>query len=143
MLWKKASGENTYISVFPSSIIKYNKVDTNLIEFISTNVKDGEDVFKYVDDSDSTIDCEDILIRNCDRVEHACVSRRFSALLSSRFTEIVNKTATVMSFYEFSRITLRFKEIYLLKRTAEVCREYEILKNSKLSSLNLIFNFLR
>ena len=92
MLWSKANGQRVYISVFPSNVIKYNKVDTGLIEFISSNVKEGEYVFQYVDDSGDAIDCEDILIRSCYRVERACMSRSLSALLNSRFTEILNKT---------------------------------------------------
>ncbi|WP_139376074.1 hypothetical protein, partial [Clostridium oryzae] len=65
LLWTKADGNKVYISVFPSNIIKYNKADTNLIEFISRNVKEGESVFDYVNDSENCLDSEDILIRSC------------------------------------------------------------------------------
>ena len=42
LLWETASGQKIYISVFPSFIVKYNKISTDLIEFISTNVGRGE-----------------------------------------------------------------------------------------------------
>ncbi|WP_139376140.1 hypothetical protein, partial [Clostridium oryzae] len=61
LLWTRADGNKVYISVFPTNIIKYNKADTNLIEFISRNVKEGESVFDYVNDSENCLDCEDIL----------------------------------------------------------------------------------
>lgn len=143
MLWTKEDGQKIYISVFPSNVIKYNKVETGLIEFISTNVKEGEYIFEHVDDSEDTIDCEDILVSSCKRVERTCTSRGLSALLSSRFTAILNKTISVMTFSEYHRINLMFKEIYLLMRTAEVCCEYGVLKDCTLSSLNLIFKFIR
>lgn len=143
LLWSKASGERVYISIFPSNVIKYNKVDTGLIEFISTNVREGEDVFKHVDDSLNTLDCEDMLINSCERVERSCVSRRLSALLCSRFTETFNETIKVMNFSDYLNMNCRFKEIYLLLKTARHCNEYGVLKSSNLSSLNLIFKFLR
>lgn len=143
MLWSKASGERSYISIFPSNVIKYNKVDTGLIEFISNNLKEGEYVFQHVDNSGDTIDCDDILTRSCYRVERSCMSRSLSALLSSRFTEILNKTIEVGSFSEYLKIKLKFRQIYLLLKTASICYEFGILIDASLSSLNLIFKFLR
>jgi len=143
MLWRKTNGKMVYISIFPSNIIKYNKVDTVLIEFISNNVKEGEYVFQYADDSADTIDCEDILIRSCSKVERICMSRSLSALLNSRFTEILNKNIEVISFSDYLKIELKFKQIYLLINTASICFEYGVLLDASLSSLNLIFKFLR
>lgn len=143
MLWTKANGYKVYISIFPSNIIKYNKVDTELIEFISSNVKEGEDIFKYVNDSENNLDCEDVLIHSCEKVEKACLRRHFSSLLSSRFTEILNKTIEVVNFSDFLKLELKFKEIYLLLKTAAECFNYGIIKGYDLSSLNLIFKFLR
>ncbi len=143
MLWRKSNGERFYISLFPSNIIKYNKVDTGLIEFISNNVKEGEYVFQYADDSADTIDCEDILIRSCSNVERSCMSRSLSALLNSRFTEILNNNIEVISFSDYLKIKLKFKQIYLLIKTASICFEYGVLLDASLSSLNLIFKFLR
>jgi len=143
MLWSKPTGERVYISIFPSNIIKYNKVDTGLIEFISNNVKEGEYIFQHVDDSGDTIDCEDILTRSCYRVERACMSRSLSALLNSRFTEILNKPIEVGSFFEYLKIKLKFRQIYLLLKTASICYEYGVIIDPSLSSLNLILKFLR
>ncbi|MFD3156693.1 hypothetical protein ACFIJ5_07505 [Haloimpatiens sp. FM7330] len=50
LLWQHASGEKEYISIFPSFVVKYNKVSTDLIEYISTNVRKGESVFDYIEE---------------------------------------------------------------------------------------------
>lgn len=143
LLWTREDGKKVYISVFPFNIIKYNKVDANLIEFISRNVKEGDNVFDYVNDSVNCLDNEDILVHSCLKVEKACRSRKFTGLLSSRLTEILNLNATVMSFSEYFNLKLRFKEIYLLLKIAENCCFYDVLADCSLSSLNLIFKFLR
>lgn len=78
LLWETASGEKKYINVFPSFIIKYNKVSTDLIELISTNVGKDENVFDYIEDSGELLECEDILARSCKRVEHAVLSKKLT-----------------------------------------------------------------
>jgi hypothetical protein len=113
LLWKTASGQKKYISIFPSFIIKYNKVSTDLIEFISTNVGKDENVFDYIDDSGDLLEREDILVRSCKRVEHAILSKRLSALLSAKYTETFNTTISVINLIDYKKLILRFKEIRL------------------------------
>lgn len=143
MLWETASGEKRYISVFPSFIIKYNKVSTDLIELISTNVGKDEIVFKYIDDSGNLLECEDILVRSCARVEHAVLSKRLAALLSAKYTETFNNTISFINYAHYKEINLRFREIYLLITVANICFEAQILHGASLSSLNGFFKFLR
>lgn len=143
LLWQTACGEKKYISVFPSFIIKYNKVSTDLIELISTNVGKDEIVFKYIDDSGDLLECEDILVRSCDRVEYAVLSKRLAALLSARYTETFNSTISFIDFVHYKEINLRFRETYLLITAANICFEAQILHGASLSCLNEFFKFLR
>lgn len=143
MLWTKASGEKIYISIFPSFAIKYNKVSTDLIEFISTNVRKDESVFKYIDDSGNLLECEDILIRSCDRVDKAVACKKFTALINAKYTEIFNSILCPINFAAYMELTLRFKDIFVLLKTAEICFETMILIGDSLSRLNELFKFLR
>jgi hypothetical protein len=143
LLWKTASGQKKYISIFPSFIIKYNKVSTDLIEFISTNVGKDENVFDYIDDAGDLLECEDILVRSCKRVEHAILSKRLSALLSAKYTETFNTTISVINLTDYKKLILRFKETFILLTTANICFNALILDGGSLSYLNGFFKFLR
>jgi len=143
LLWQTACGEKKYISVFPAFIIKYNKVSTDLIELISTNVGKDEIVFKYIDDSGDLLECEDILVRSCERVEYSILSKRLAALLSARYTQTFNITISFIDFVRYKEINLRFRETYLLITAANICFEAQILHGASLSSLNEFFKFLR
>jgi hypothetical protein len=143
MLWEKASGEKIYISIFPSFVIKYNKVSTDLIEFISTNVRKDESIFKYIDDSGNLLECEDILIRSCDKVDNAVACKKFTALINAKYTETFNSILCPISFVAYMEITLRFKETFVLLKTAKICFETMILIGDSLSHLNELFKFLR
>jgi len=143
LLWETASGEKKYISVFPSFVIKYNKVATDLIELISTNVGKDENIFDYIDDSGNLLDCEDLLVRSCQRVENSVMSKRLAALLSAKYTEVFNSTVRFIDFSTYMTLKLRFEEIYLLLVTANICSKSLILNGASLSYLNEFFKFLR
>jgi hypothetical protein len=143
LLWETASGQKIYISVFPSFVVKYNKISTDLIEFISTNVGKGENVFNYIEDSGNLLECEDILIRSCQRVNKTVECKKFAALLNAKYTETFNSTLKCIKFNDYIKINLKFKEIFLLLLTATVCSEAFILKGGSLSYLNEFFEFLR
>jgi len=143
MLWEKASGEKVYISIFPSFAIKYNKVSTDLIEFISTNVRKDESIFRYIDDSGNLLECEDILINSCDRVETSVAYRKFATLLSAKYTDIFNSVLCPVNFVEYRELTLRFKDVFILLKTAKICFETMILTGYSLASLNELFKFLK
>lgn len=143
LLWQTASGEKKYISVFPSFIIKYNKVSTDLIELISTNVGKDEDVFDYIEDSGNLLECEDILVRSCERVERAVMSKRLSALLSAKYTETFNSIISFIDFDNYMKLNLKFIETYVLLVVANICSKSLILNGTSLSYLNEFFKFLR
>ena len=143
MLWQTASGSSIYISVFPYFVVKYNKISTDLIEFISTNVGRGENVFNYIEDSGNLLECEDILIGSCQRVNNTVASQKFAALLNAKYTEIFNTTLKCIKFNDFIRSKLRFNDTLLLLLTATICSEVSILKGGSLSYLNEFFKFLR
>ncbi|MBU3215502.1 hypothetical protein LL033_03105 [Clostridium estertheticum] len=114
LLWETASGQKIYISVFPAFIIKYNKISTDLIEFISTNVGRGENVFNFIDDSGNLLECEDILIRSCQRVNTTVECKKIAALLNAKYTEIFNTTLKCIKFNDYKRSNLRFKDTLIL-----------------------------
>lgn len=143
LLWETASGQKIYISVFPSFIVKYNKISTDLIEFISTNVGRGENVFNYIEDSGNLLECEDILIRSCQRVNNSVECKKFAALLNAKYTETFNTTIKCIKFNEYKRSNLRFNDTFLLLITARICSEASILQGGSLSYLNEFFEFLR
>lgn len=143
LLWKTASGENKYISVFPSFIIKYNKVSTSLIELISSNVGKDENIFNYINDSGNLLECEDILVRSCQRVEFAIMSKRLAALLSAKYTETFNSIISFMDFAKHKEIKFKFIETYMLIVIANICTKSLILNGASLSHLNEFFKFLR
>lgn len=129
--------------MFPSFIIKYNKVSTDLIELISTNVGKDEDVFDYIEDSGNLLECEDILVRSCERVERAVMSKRLSALLSAKYTETFNSIISFIDFDNYMKLNLKFIETYVLLVVANICSKSLILNGTSLSYLNEFFKFLR
>lgn len=143
LLWTKASGEERYISIFPSFVVKYNKVSTDVIELISTNVGKGESIFKYIDDSHDLIENEDILTCSCNRVNKAVADKKITGLLNAKYTEIFNTTIPSINFVDYKVSNLVFKEIYILLKVAVICSEALILKDFTLSFLNGFFKFLR
>lgn len=143
LLWKTASGKRIYISVFPSFIVKYNKVFTNLIEFISNNVGKEESVFNYIKDSGTLLECEDILIKSCERVNKVVTEKKFTSLLNAKYTETFNSPITAINFVHYREINLKFKGIFFLVTVAKICAEAMILKDGTLSYLNEFFKFLR
>lgn len=143
LLWTDRNGNEKYISVFPNFIIKYNVATTDLIEFISTNVRKGDDIFKYIDDPENLIESEDVIIRACQKVDKACKIKSISAQLSAKYTTIffVSLAITLLNNHKLS---LRlFKNTCVLLEISTTCFECGILKNANLSHLNATFKFLR
>lgn len=138
-LWTSKEGVKKYISVFPDFIIKYNKVSTDLIELISTNVGKGENVFNYIDDPDCLVENEDTFVKACERVNKACETLGFTAQLNAHYTKVFSTTMTINSVPN----TLRFKHTVMLLAAGVICFETGILKGLGLSYLNAVFKFLR
>lgn len=143
LLWTDGIGNKKYISVFPNFIIKYNVATTDLIEFISTNVGKGDDIFKYIEDPDSLVESEDVLIRACQKVDKACVNIGFAAQLSAKYTTMFSESLSI-SFLNNNILSLQlFKNTCVLLDISRICFECSILKDASLSHLNATFKFLR
>lgn len=142
-LWTSAAGVKKYISAFPSFIIKYNKVSADLIEFISTNVGKDENVFNYIDDPKCLVENEDILINACEKVDSACESKGFTALLNARYTKIFSTPMLITPVSKVYSKQLRFYRTATLIAVSTICFQTGILNGSGLSVLNVVFKFLR
>lgn len=143
LLWTDGIGNKKYISIFPNFIIKYNVATTNLIEFISTNVRKGDDIFKYIEDPDNLVESEDVLIRACQKVDKACAYRGFVAQLSAKYTTMFSASLSI-SLLNNNILSLQlFKNTCILLEVSRICFECSILKDESLSYLNGTFKFLR
>lgn len=138
-LWTSKDGAKKYISVFPDFIIKYNKVSTELIEFISINVGKGESVFNYIDNPECLVENEDILVRACEKVNRACETLGFAAQLNARYTNVFSAAIKIPTI----PIILKFKHTVMLLAAGVICFETGIIQGFSLSYLNAVFKFLR
>lgn len=126
-----------YISVFPSFIIKYNKVSADLIERISKIIRKGEDIFSAIQDPQNVLPSEDLLHRSCQRVNVTCEEKSLAAVLNARYTEIYGYPVRLDTYEETS---FRYPAIYVLYRTGEI---YTGEAKGVLVHLNKLFQFLR
>ena len=135
------NGENHYISVWPQFVIKYNPLSAELIEYMATNVRKGEDIFLkgYIEDPDLIFDCEDFLHCYCLRVDTACELNNFSVSLNANYTQNYNQVLNIFVNQELLN-NMRYPQIYLLHKTGQA---YQGFSGMVLSYLNLVFNFLR
>lgn len=130
-------GTNIYISVFPSFIIKYNKVSVDLIEHIVTETRKGEDIFTVIRDPLPVLSCEDLIHRSCHKVDIVCESKDFASHLNARYTEVYGLPIS-LTFKEV--VSFRYPAIYVLYKTGEI---YTGSSSAVLSFLNRLFQFLR
>ncbi len=130
-----------YISVFPSFVIKYNKVSVDAIEYISNTCRKGEDIFTVINDSDCILSLEDLLHKACQKVNETCIQRNYASILNTRYTEVYEVS---IGFPELINLidNYRYPAIYELYRTGEVFIG-EIAKCRVLARLNRLFKFLR
>lgn len=143
LLWTDGDGNEKYISVFPDFIIKYNVATTNLIEFISTNVGKGDDIFKYIEDPEDLVESEDVIINACQMVNKACKNNGFTAQLNAKYTTMFFVSLAIVLLKNYNLSPLVFKDTCVLLEASRICFECGILKHASLSHLNAIFKFLR
>lgn len=104
--WRDSNNKPHYVSIFPSFILKYNPIHADLIEYIASNLKKNEDIFNLVDDNQSILDSEDLLIRGCYSAERNLSSLNIFKKLIITYTEQFNeliapKLSTITSIYKF------------------------------------------
>jgi len=143
LLWTDVNGNRKYISAFPSFIIKYNIATTDLIEFISINVRKGEDIFKYIEDPENLVESEDVIIKACQKVDRACSNKGFAAQLSSKYTTMFFVSLAISLLNNHNLSLQLLKNTCVLLEVSKVCFESGILKHASLSQLNATFKFLR
>lgn len=130
-----------YLSVFPSFIIKYNRVSVDTLEYISKNIREGEDIFTAINDLECRLSSEDLLARACERLNSSCIQNNYASVLNSLYTEVYDSP---ISFFELINTldSYRYPEVFELYRTGQIfidgAGEFGILVN-----LNRIFKFLR
>lgn len=130
-----------YISVFPSFVIKYNKVSVDTIEYISNTCRKGENIFTVINDPECVLLSEDLLHRACQKVNEACIQENYASILNARYTEVYEVS---ISFPELiDKISdYRYSSIFELYRTAKVFTG-EVVEYGVLANLNRLFKFLR
>jgi hypothetical protein len=128
-----------YISVFPSFVIKYNKVSADTIEYISKTTRKGEDIFTVINDLDCILSSEDLLHKACQKVNEACSNHNYASILNTRYTEVYE---VPISFPELiNEINdYRYSASYELYRTGKI---FTGKVNDVLATLNRSFKFLR
>ena len=139
--WSTEDGENHYISVWPSIVIKYNPLSTDLIEDLGKKVRKGEDILlnEHIEDPDFILECEDLIHLYCHLVDYTCQDNDFTASLNSKYTKIHNTFLNVSIDREFFE-NCRYPNIYLLHKTGQA---FQGSSDNVLSYLNKFFGFLR
>jgi len=117
-----------YISIFPSFIKKYCQPSLNLLEYISCQVGEGENIFSHIDDPEEILDSEDRIVRSIKRIEKDCREFNYLALLNSRYVSVYNRPLLV-SDKQYTE-TRRFSTLFSLVSTARQFfgKQYGLLK---------------
>lgn len=130
-----------YISVFPSFVIKYNKVSVDAIEHISNTCRKGEDIFTVINDPECILLSEDLLHRSSQKVNDACIQKNYASILNTKYTEVYEVS---ISFPELINVIgyYRYPASYELYRAGKIFIG-EIIECGVLANLNRLFKFLR
>lgn len=133
MVWYDEDGTEHYVSVFPSFIIRYCKISTDLIDALSKCVGKDEDILNHIDDPDNAIDCEDPIAKALENMEKRCISNNYDIELSSRYVFLDNSfSRTAIDFIP------RYPRLYSLYITAKSFLQSEI---GIFTELNLTLHF--
>ena len=116
MWFDEMAGKWQYVSIFPNFIKRYCTPCLGMLEYISCNVRKGEDIFEHIDDPEEILDCEDRITKPIRRIEKECVKANYPALLNSRYTDVYNRPLNI-SAWEAS-FAARFPVLNNLVKTA-------------------------
>jgi hypothetical protein len=122
-IWVDQEGKSHYISIFPEFIIKYCKLHTGLIDKLSNELKEKDDLFKYISDSDNQISCEDeilIPMKNLQKRSKEILmylTKDLVTVFNTDITEIVHGSKKFMfpvlkMIYQLSKILHPFESPY-------------------------------
>jgi len=141
IMWIDKNGNSNYISLWPDFVIKYNPLSADLIEYLVTNIKRGENIFlgNYIKDPDQLLDCEDLIHSFCQIVNLACRDNNYAALIAAHYTQGYN---TIISLGDESNLLDKYRYffVFILYKTGSA---YMGSKKRVLSFLNRKLKFLR
>ncbi len=87
-----------------------------MLEYISCQVGEGENIFRHIDDPEEILDCEDRIVRPIRRIEKECRNSSYLALLNSRYVSVYNRPLLVSD--KEVAATRRFSTLFNLVLTA-------------------------
>ena len=90
-LWLDEAGKWRYVSIFPNFIKRWYQPSLNLLEYVSCEVRKGEDILAHIDDPEELLLCEDRIAGAVHRVEKHCMQIECEALLNSKYTLVFNR----------------------------------------------------
>ena len=122
-----------YVSIFPSFIKRYLRPCLDILEYISCEVRKGEDIFEHIDDPEGILDCEDHITVPVRCIEKECGKYNYPALLNARYTDIYNRPLAIPA--EGHATSARFPILYGLVETA---RQFFGKQQGVLSFVNTI-----
>jgi hypothetical protein len=128
-----------YLSVFPSFVIKYNKLSADLIENISKKTRKGEDIFTVIADPDCLLPSEDLLHRACQKVDNTCRNKNYISILVYLYTIAIAGLMNIPGLIVEMEL-LRYPAIYQLYIIGQLVTGKD---ERVLATLNRILNFLR
>lgn len=128
--WIDKDNNKHYASIFPSFILKYNPLHTDLIEHIADKLPATGNVFDYVEDPDNILDSEDPIIKSTLSLEKKLKKLYLPEKLAAKYVEQFNDILDNdnIEYYKFHYLK------YIIKLTSAI---YKINKNI-LSFLNSI-----
>ena len=112
------AGKWQYVSIFPNFIKRYCTPCLGMLEYISCNVRKGEDIFEHIDDPEEILDCEDRITKPIRRIEKECVKANYPALLNSRYTDVYNRPLNISAWK--ASFAARFPVLNNLVKTARL-----------------------
>jgi hypothetical protein len=80
-----------YVSIFPSFIKSWYQPCLNLLEYVSCEVRKGEDVLEHIDDPEELLLCEDRITGAVNRLQNHCAKINCEGLLNSKYTHVFNR----------------------------------------------------
>lgn len=115
-LWLDETSKWRYVSIFPNFIKRWFQPCLNLLEYISCEVGESEDIFSQIDDPEELLLCEDRIADALYRLGKSCAENSFEALLNARYTHVFNRLVPTRGFNVTE--VKRFKLVYSLIVTA-------------------------
>lgn len=134
-LWRDPeTNKYRYVSIFPNFIRRYTRPTLGVLEYISCNIRKGEDIFQHIDDRDNLLICEDPLARILEKLNSMVYKSEVASLLNARYTSVYN---TPLSLRQEEVNGMRFPHL------VAVILMGRIYFNKKLGALSAVYSVFR